>query len=89
MHIPTKVPSLILEQSLIPLAFWIESLLLSFYILCTWLGRSHIISFNRYIFKETLALFFEAVAIQARARDSDVIPDLESYIDVRRDTSGM
>ncbi|KAK7455115.1 Alpha-muurolene synthase [Stygiomarasmius scandens] len=39
-------------------------------------------------FKETLGLFFEAVNIQAKARDSDVIPDLESYIDVRRDTSG-
>lgn len=39
-------------------------------------------------FKETLELFFEAVNIQARARDDDVIPDLESYIDVRRDTSG-
>ncbi|KAF5373605.1 hypothetical protein D9758_000965 [Tetrapyrgos nigripes] len=39
-------------------------------------------------FKETLGLFFEAVNIQATARDADVIPDLESYIDVRRDTSG-
>ncbi|KAG6810286.1 hypothetical protein H0H92_012584 [Tricholoma furcatifolium] len=39
-------------------------------------------------FKETLGLFFEAVNIQAKARDADVIPDLESYIDVRRDTSG-
>jgi hypothetical protein len=39
-------------------------------------------------FKETLELFFEAVNIQARARDEGVIPDLESYIDVRRDTSG-
>ncbi|KAF9261191.1 terpenoid synthase [Marasmius fiardii PR-910] len=39
-------------------------------------------------FKETLQFFFEAVKIQAEARDSDVIPDLESYIDVRRDTSG-
>nr|BBH51500.1 putative sesquiterpene synthase [Clitopilus sp.] len=39
-------------------------------------------------FKETLELFFEAVNIQARARDDDVVPDLESYIDVRRDTSG-
>lgn len=27
--------------------------------------------------------------IQARARDEGVIPDLESYIDVRRDTSGI
>ncbi|KAF8163642.1 isoprenoid synthase domain-containing protein [Crassisporium funariophilum] len=39
-------------------------------------------------FKETLELFFEAVNIQARARDEGIIPDLESYIDVRRDTSG-
>ncbi|PFH51684.1 hypothetical protein AMATHDRAFT_2790 [Amanita thiersii Skay4041] len=39
-------------------------------------------------FKETMELFFEAVNIQARARDQGVIPDLESYIDVRRDTSG-
>ncbi|KAL0946496.1 hypothetical protein HGRIS_012714 [Hohenbuehelia grisea] len=39
-------------------------------------------------FKESLELFFEAVNVQARARDDDVIPDLESYIDVRRDTSG-
>ncbi len=36
-----------------------------------------------------MALFFEAVNIQARARDQGVVPDLESYIDVRRDTSGM
>lgn len=39
-------------------------------------------------FKETLELFFEAVNIQANARDQGVVPDLESYIDVRRDTSG-
>ncbi|TFK30274.1 terpenoid synthase [Coprinopsis marcescibilis] len=39
-------------------------------------------------FKETLGLFFESVNIQTRARDEGVIPDLESYIDVRRDTSG-
>lgn len=39
-------------------------------------------------FKETLGFFFEAVNIQARARDAGVVPDLESYIDVRRDTSG-
>ncbi|EAU88892.1 hypothetical protein CC1G_12294 [Coprinopsis cinerea okayama7 len=39
-------------------------------------------------FKETFGSFFEAVNIQARARDEGVIPDLESYIDVRRDTSG-
>ncbi|EEB94990.1 hypothetical protein MPER_06109 [Moniliophthora perniciosa FA553] len=39
-------------------------------------------------FKETLGLFFESVNIQAKARDAGIIPDLESYIDVRRDTSG-
>ncbi|KAJ7772948.1 terpenoid synthase [Mycena maculata] len=39
-------------------------------------------------FKETLELFFEAVNIQAEMRDAGIIPDLESYIDVRRDTSG-
>jgi hypothetical protein len=39
-------------------------------------------------FKETLELFFEAVHTQAKARDNDVILDLESYIDIRRDTSG-
>lgn len=35
-----------------------------------------------------MALFFECVNIEARARDEGVIPDLETYIDVRRDTSG-
>ncbi|OJT10931.1 Alpha-muurolene synthase [Trametes pubescens] len=39
-------------------------------------------------FKESLELFFEAVHQQAKDRDADVIPDLESYINVRRDTSG-
>lgn len=39
-------------------------------------------------FKETMGLFFTAVNIEAKARDSDKIPALESYIDVRRDTSG-
>jgi hypothetical protein len=39
-------------------------------------------------FKETLELFFEAVNIQTLARDQGIVPDLESYIDVRRDTSG-
>ncbi|KAJ8522361.1 hypothetical protein ONZ45_g1052 [Pleurotus djamor] len=39
-------------------------------------------------FKETLELFFEAVNVQAQSRDAGEIPDLESYIDVRRDTSG-
>jgi len=35
-----------------------------------------------------MGLFFEAVNIQAKARDSGEIPGLESYIDIRRDTSG-
>ncbi|KAL4267704.1 Alpha-muurolene synthase [Pleurotus pulmonarius] len=39
-------------------------------------------------FKESLELFFEAVNVQARARDAGEVQDLESYIDVRRDTSG-
>ncbi|OSD08313.1 terpenoid synthase [Trametes coccinea BRFM310] len=39
-------------------------------------------------FKENLELFFEAVHQQARDREAGVIPDLESYISVRRDTSG-
>ena len=39
-------------------------------------------------FKESFELFFEAVNIQTRAREKGVIPDLESYIDIRRDTSG-
>jgi len=33
--------------------------------------------------------YFQSVAEQARDRDSGVIPDLESYIALRRDTSGM
>jgi len=33
-------------------------------------------------------LFFKAVTIQARDRVAGVIPDLEDYIIVRRDTSG-
>ena len=39
-------------------------------------------------FKETLDQYFEAVHIEARARDEGVIPGLESYIAIRRDTSG-
>ncbi|KAK0482601.1 terpenoid synthase [Armillaria novae-zelandiae] len=39
-------------------------------------------------FKETLELFFEAVNIQANSRDKGELPELEDYIDVRRDTSG-
>jgi alpha-muurolene/germacrene-A/gamma-muurolene synthase len=37
---------------------------------------------------ETLAMFFESVNLQAKAREQSVVPDLESYIDIRRDTSG-
>jgi hypothetical protein len=37
---------------------------------------------------ETLELFFESVNIQAKAREQNYVPDLESYIDIRRDTSG-
>ncbi|KAJ7137913.1 terpenoid synthase [Mycena epipterygia] len=39
-------------------------------------------------FKETLQMFFEAVHVQAEMRDTGIIPDLESYIALRRDTSG-
>ncbi|EJD02130.1 terpenoid synthase [Fomitiporia mediterranea MF3/22] len=39
-------------------------------------------------FKENLQLFFEAVHIQATHREDGEIPELESYIDVRRDESG-
>ena len=39
-------------------------------------------------FIETLEMFFESVNLQAKARDQNVVPDLESYIDIRRDTSG-
>jgi len=38
-------------------------------------------------FKETIGLFFEAVNGQAKDRDANQIPDLESFIDLRRDTS--
>lgn len=39
-------------------------------------------------FKEHLLQFFEAVSKQAQDRDSGVVPDLETYIDLRRDESG-
>lgn len=39
-------------------------------------------------FKETLEQFFESVNLQAQDRDANQIPDLESFIDIRRDTSG-
>lgn len=39
-------------------------------------------------FKSSMQMFFEAVQRQAEDRGENVVPDLESYIDVRRDTSG-
>ncbi|KAG9313621.1 isoprenoid synthase domain-containing protein [Chiua virens] len=39
-------------------------------------------------FRETMDLFFQAIHQQARDRASGTIPDLESYIALRRDTSG-
>ena len=39
-------------------------------------------------FIETFELFFRAVTQQAKDRASGNIPDLESYIAMRRDTSG-
>lgn len=33
-------------------------------------------------------LFFKAVAQQARDRSKGIVPDLETYISLRRDTSG-
>jgi len=39
-------------------------------------------------FKESLHMFFEAVHVQASDREKGVIEDLESYIELRRDTSG-
>ncbi|KAI0695859.1 terpenoid synthase [Cerioporus squamosus] len=39
-------------------------------------------------FKENVELFFETVNQQARDRDAQAIPDFESYISMRRDTSG-
>ncbi|KAJ7682965.1 isoprenoid synthase domain-containing protein [Mycena rosella] len=39
-------------------------------------------------FIETFDFFFQSVTQQALDRDSGVIPDLESYIALRRDTSG-
>jgi hypothetical protein len=36
----------------------------------------------------TMDLFFQAITIQAKDRRDGVIPDLDSYISVRRDTSG-
>ncbi|KAH8100789.1 isoprenoid synthase domain-containing protein [Cristinia sonorae] len=39
-------------------------------------------------FIHTMDLFFKAVSQQARDRANGVVPELESYIEVRRDTSG-
>lgn len=39
-------------------------------------------------FIETFDFFFQAITQQAQDRASGVIPDLESYIALRRDTSG-
>ena len=39
-------------------------------------------------FTETFDFFFQAVAQQARDRAAGTVPDLESYIALRRDTSG-
>ncbi|THH00478.1 hypothetical protein EW026_g2048 [Hermanssonia centrifuga] len=38
-------------------------------------------------FRETLDFFFQAITQQAKDREAGVVPDLESYITVRRDTS--
>ena len=39
-------------------------------------------------FIETFDMFFQAITEQARDRANGIIPDLESYIAIRRDTSG-
>jgi hypothetical protein len=39
-------------------------------------------------FIETMDFFFQSVTEQARDRHAGEIPDLESYITLRRDTSG-
>ncbi|KAH8103083.1 isoprenoid synthase domain-containing protein, partial [Cristinia sonorae] len=39
-------------------------------------------------FQETMDFFFQAVTQQAQDRQNGVVPDLESYISLRRDTSG-
>ena len=39
-------------------------------------------------FSSTLLLFFDAVSRQAQDRATGQVPDLESYIELRRDTSG-
>ena len=37
-------------------------------------------------FRETMDFFFQAVTQQALDRQADIVPDLESYIALRRDT---
>ena len=37
-------------------------------------------------FRETMDFFFQAVTQQAMDREAGVVPDLESYISLRRDT---
>lgn len=37
-------------------------------------------------FRETMDFFFQAVTQQAKDRDAGIVPDLESYIALRRDT---
>src|SRR6266702_399500 len=39
-------------------------------------------------FKSSMQMFFQAVHQQALFRANGVVPDLETYIDMRRDTSG-
>ncbi|KAI0792424.1 isoprenoid synthase domain-containing protein [Abortiporus biennis] len=39
-------------------------------------------------FMETMDFFFQAITQQAQDRENGVIPDLDSYISLRRDTSG-
>ncbi|KIY46968.1 terpenoid synthase [Fistulina hepatica ATCC 64428] len=39
-------------------------------------------------FLETLQMFFESVSVQAKVREEGNVPDMESYIDIRRDNSG-
>ncbi|THH32805.1 hypothetical protein EUX98_g1401 [Antrodiella citrinella] len=39
-------------------------------------------------FQETMDFFFQAVTQQAQDRENGVVPDLDSYVSMRRDTSG-
>ena len=39
-------------------------------------------------FQESMELFFHSVTLQAQDRKSGGIPDVDSYISLRRDTSG-